>query len=202
MESDTSMGQQRMLEQLYSIQRSLTERNELLCQVVQEREQLRHLLLTVQSQSGTGQSESSSICNRSSEREVVYTSPELPVRASEFVLAVPVYPSARMTPAVSVMHSFTGVPGVPVCSPQQVQNNQSVVHTNLFQMPVNPGIGSAGGMLDTRDSADCCTVSMSRPSTDNNLEMMPKYDGFEKGLHARFCMVKQDRRHAITIFSK
>jgi hypothetical protein len=175
------MGQQRTLEQLYFIRISLSERNELLRQVVQERDQLKHLLLTVQSQPGTRQSGPGSICSKSSEQGVVYTLPDLPVRASEFVPAVPVYPSARTTPAIFVMPSFHGVP---VCGPQQVQNDQSVVHTNLFQMPFNPG--SAGGMLGARDSADCVSVNVSGPSVDINLDIMPKYDGSKKGLHARF----------------
>jgi hypothetical protein len=183
MEGNT-FSQQRTLEELNFIKRGLNERNELLRQVVRERDQLRHLLLTVQSQPGTGQSGPGSICSKSSEQEVVYTLPDkLPVRASGFVPAVSVYPSVIKTPAVSVMPSFIGVP---VCGPQHVQDNQSVVHTNLFQMPVNPGIGSASGMLDARDSANCCIVDVSGPSTDINLDMMPKYDGSKKGLHARF----------------
>jgi hypothetical protein len=136
------MGQQRTLEQLYFIRRSLTERNELLRQVVQERDQLKHLLLTVQSQPRTGQSGLGSVCNKSSEPGVAYMLPDLPVRASDFVPAVPVYPSARTMPAVSVMPSF---PGVPVCGPQQVQNNQPAVHTKSFQMPVNPGSARQAG---------------------------------------------------------
>jgi hypothetical protein len=177
------MGQQRTLEQLYFIRRSLSERNELLRQVVQERDQLKHLLLTVQSQPGTRQSGPGSICSKSSDQGVVYMLPDLPVRASEFVPAVPVYPSARTTPAVSVMHFFLGVP---VCGPQQVQNDQSVVHTNSFQMPVNPG--SAGGMLGPRDSADCISDNVSGPSVDINSDIMPKYDGSKKELHARFWL--------------
>jgi hypothetical protein len=124
--------------------------------VVRERDQLKHLLLTVQSQPRTGQSGPGSVCNKSSEPGVVYTLPDLRVRASEFVPDVPVYPSARTMPALFVMPSF---PGVPVCGPQQVQNNQPVVHTNSFQLPVNPS--SAGGMLGARDSADCVSVNVS-----------------------------------------
>jgi hypothetical protein len=43
-------------------------------------------------------------------------------------------------------------------------------------------------MLGARDSADCVSVNVSGPSADINLDIMPKYDGSKKGLHARFWL--------------
>jgi hypothetical protein len=57
-------------------------------------------------------------------------------------------------------------------------------------MPVNPG--SAGRMLGARDSADCVSDNVSGPSADINLDIMPKYDGSKKGLHARFWLRRID----------
>jgi hypothetical protein len=179
MESDTSTGQQRTLEQLYFIRRSLTKRNELLRQVPAETSSFDNSATAKDRTIRTWFS-----LQQSSEHGVVYTLPDkLPMRASEFVPAVPVYPSARTIPAVLVIPYF---PGMPVCSLQQVQNDQLVVHSKSFQMPVKPG--SAGGMLNARDSADRVTVNMSKPSIDINLDIMPKYDGSKKRLHARFWL--------------